>query len=88
MNGDNGLGPSQHGTNALCQVVERIAVLGEDNQLAPMPLSIEHFGVVLQQAGQPLPLAVGTAAPHLVRQFFQTGQQSNFDFQFGNGARR
>jgi|GEM_PF-6331808 len=45
--------------DACDQVVERVAMLGEDHQFAALALRIEHLRVV-EHGAQLLPLAVGT----------------------------
>src|SRR5579884_2665858 len=42
---DHGLRPTEQGANALGEVIQRVAVLRENHQLAAMPLGVEHLGV-------------------------------------------
>ena len=49
MNGDERLGSAEERTEPLGQVVQRVAVLAEDDHLSPVALSIEHLGVVLEE---------------------------------------
>ncbi|MNP11897.1 hypothetical protein D3C76_1041070 [compost metagenome] len=58
MNGHYSLGFAQHVPNSSNQVVQGIAVLGEDDQLAAAATAGEHLWSVLQQAGELLPLLV------------------------------
>jgi len=70
----------------LCQVVEGVAVLAEDDQLAPLPISVKHGRVGLQQIAQLFPLAVGAAQHDLPGQPLQLLQAPDLQLQFGNRA--
>ena len=48
VNGDHGLGLAEEDAEAFCEVVQRVAVFGEDDELAAVPLDVEHPGVILQ----------------------------------------
>ena len=50
VDGHDGIGIAQHAGDLLVQVVQRVAVLGEDDQLAQVAAGIAHGGVVLQDA--------------------------------------
>ena len=63
VNDDDRLGPSEECPDALGQIVQRVAMLGEDDELAPMPVGVEHLRVVLQEPGQLIPLAIGSGLP-------------------------
>ena len=58
VDGDHRSVAAQRVADAQQQVVEGVAVLGEDDQLAAATLGGEHFGLVLQQAGELLPFAI------------------------------
>src|SRR5579884_3121477 len=88
VNRDHRLIAPQHGTNALAEVVERVAMLGEDHQLQALAPGIKHRFVALQQTRQFLPFAVGPTAPHLTRPLLQLREDEQFGFQFGHCARR
>ena len=58
VDGDDGLVRSQHAGDLCLQVVQRVAVLGEDNDL-PLPAEgVVHLGVVLQQLREFFPLPI------------------------------
>ncbi len=86
MDVDHGLGTSQQCADALGQVVQRVTVLSEDHQLAPRAGGLEHLGVILQQRCQLLPLAVGAAQAHALRQRFEPGQDGDLGLQLTDGA--
>ena len=65
VNGDERLGSAKESAEPLGQIVQRIAVLGEDDHLAAMALRIEHLGVVLQERRKLLPFLVCSAAADL-----------------------
>ena len=56
---DDRLGPPEQGADPLGQVVQGVAVLGEDDELAAVPVGVEHLGVVLEQSREFVPFAVG-----------------------------
>ena len=70
------------------EVVESVAVLAEDDQLPPLAMRVEHLRRVLQQVGQLLPLAVGTAAADLSRKLFESREGLDLVFELGDRARR
>ncbi len=86
MDVDYGLWTSQQGADAFGQVVQRVTVLGENYQLAPRTGGLEHLGVVLQQCGQLLPLAIGAAQAHSLGQRFEPGQDGDLGLQLTDGA--
>ena len=47
------------------QIVQGVAVLGEDDHLATVAVRIEHLGVILQQPGELFPFLVRSAATNL-----------------------
>jgi len=55
---DDGVGVAEYPGDLRPQVVQRVAVLGEDDQLPLAPARVPHRRVVLQDAGQLVPLAV------------------------------
>ena len=62
VNGDERLGSAEKRAEPLGQVVQRVAVLGEDDHLSPVAMRIKHLGVVLEEGRQFLPLLVRSAA--------------------------
>ncbi len=49
VHGDNRLGGTQQCSQLFREVIERIAMLSEEDQLAPVAMRVEHFGLVLQE---------------------------------------
>ena len=49
MDGDERFGRAKERAEPLGQIVQRVAVFGEDDQLAPVALGVEHLGVVLEE---------------------------------------
>ena len=88
VNDDDGLGAADEGANPLGQVVQRVAMLGEDDELAAMPVGVEHLGVVLEQPGELVPFAVGAGLPDPECELLQVGQQVDFGPKFRNGPGR
>ena len=86
VNDDDGLRPAEQCPNLLGEIVQRVAVLGEDDEFPAMPVGVEHFGVVLQQLGKLVPFAVGAGLPDAKRGSLQVLQLVDFGPQFGDGA--
>jgi hypothetical protein len=70
------------------EVVQRVLVLGEDDELALAAIGVAHFRRVLQQPRQFVPLAVLTAVHHLAGLLLQRLQAEDFCLQLDNGLRR
>ena len=51
VDGDDGVGRAEHAGDFRVQVVERVAVLGKQDDLALQPGDVMHLGVVLEQPG-------------------------------------
>ena len=64
--------------NRSLEVVQRVAMLGEDDQLAAVAVGIEHLGVVLQAARELLPLLVGARRGEPSGQCFEVPRESRF----------
>ena len=88
VDGDHGLRPAEHDADLLDQVVERVPVLGEDDQLATVTVHVEHLAVVLQQARELLPLLVAAGDAHLVGELLEMGQRDDLVLQLLDGLRR
>ena len=70
----------------LCvQVVQRVAVLGEDDDL-PLPAGrVVHLGVVLEQLREFLPLAVLARGDDGLGLLFEALEDDDFGFELGDG---
>lgn len=88
VDGDDALRRAENAGDLGVQVVERVAVLGEDNNL-PLPARlVVHLGVVLQQLREFVPLAVLARGDDRLGLPFQLGKDADFRFEFGDGLRR
>ncbi len=67
------------------QVVQRVAVLGEDDELALPAAGIAHLGVVLQDPRKLVPFAILAGGDHGLGLFFQALEDDDFGFQFRDG---
>ena len=72
----------------LDQVVERVAVLGEDDELATVAVRVEHLAVVLEQARELLPLLVAAGDAHLVGELLEARQRDDLACELRDGLRR
>jgi len=70
------------------QVIEGVAVLGEDHQFPAVARRVEHFSVVLQQPRQLVPFAIGAGLPDAHRPPFQFLELGDLGAQLGDGAGR
>ncbi len=80
VNGHDRIVAAQNASDLLMEVVQRVAVLGEDDQLALPPGGVSHFGCVLQDLRELVPFAVLARRDDTTSLLFQTLQ--NFDFRF------
>ena len=83
---DDGLGPAEPRPDAVGQIVQRVARLGEDDQLAAVAVAIGHQRVVedIVELG---PLGVGARPAQHRCLGFESAQRRNLCLQLGNGAR-
>src|SRR5208337_1747247 len=86
MNDDDCLGPSNECSYAFGKIVQGVAMLGEDDELAPMPVGVEHRRVVLQEPGQLIPLAIGSGLPYTQSDALQVLELGDFKPQLCDGA--
>ena len=85
VDGDHGLFAAQRVADAQQQVVERVAVLGEDDDFAAAAIGGAHLGLVLQQARELFPLAVAARLHDGGGGAFQLAQDQNFSLQLRDG---
>ena len=86
---DHRLRPAEQCSDAAGQVVERVAMLGEDDQLPALPRFVEHLRLtVLQQLGKARPLRIGSGQAHLVRELLKPAQGVDLVAEFGDRLRR
>ncbi len=65
MDRDDRLRPPEERADPLDEIVERVAVLGEDDELAPSATGIAHLGRLLEERRELGPLRVGAELPDL-----------------------
>ena len=58
LNGEHSSTVTQEGANLLCEIVQRVLVLGKDDELLTSTVHAKHIGIVLQQSRKLLPLTV------------------------------
>ena len=85
MDGDNGRGIAEQSADLLLQIAQRVAVLGEDDQLALAPRGIAHLRGVLQQFREFVPLAILAGMHDVVCLLLQALQDADFRFELLNG---
>ncbi|MNZ54650.1 hypothetical protein D3C78_725570 [compost metagenome] len=85
VDGDHRIRVAKHVADAGHQVVQGVAVLGEDDQLATAAAAGEHLRGILQQAGQLFPFLVLARLHHGQRLALQRLERPDFCFQLGNG---
>jgi len=61
---DNRVGITQHAGDLPMEIIQGIAVLGKDDQLALAAAGIAHGRVVLQEAGEFFPFAILPRSDH------------------------
>jgi hypothetical protein len=88
VDGDDGVAVAQHSGNFLVQIVQCVAVLGKDDELALATAGIAHGGVVLQDAGEFVPFAVLPRGDDSFGLMFESLEDDDFLLQLGDGARR
>ena len=69
------------------QVVQRVAVLGEDDDLALPAAGVAHLGIVLEDLREFVPLAVLAGGDDGLGLLFEPLEDDDFRFQLGDGLR-
>src|SRR5205814_2146085 len=91
VDGDDRLRLADERAHALRDVVQGVAVLGEDDELAAVPVGVEHepaLAVALQDAAQLVPLAVLVAGTQPAGLFLETLEDLDLGFQLDEAAGR
>ncbi len=70
------------------QVVQCVAVLGEDDELALPAAGVAHLGIVLENAREFVPLAVLARSDDGLGLLFEPLEDDDFGLQLGDGAGR
>ena len=84
---DDGVGTAQHAGDLAVQVVQRVAVLGEDDELALPAGGVVHLRVVLEEFGQLVPLAVLARGHDGLGLLLQPLEDADLGFELGDGFR-
>ena len=87
LDGEHRAGVAQERADLPGEVVERVLVLREDDELLAAPVRAEHVGVVLQEARELLPLAVLAAHAHVVGLALEHAQGGDLRLKLGRGSR-
>jgi hypothetical protein len=85
MDGDHGRRIAEQSADPLLQIRQRVALLGEDDQVALAPRGITHLRGVLQQLREFVPLAILAGMDDVVCLFLEGLQNTHFRFAFLNG---
>src|SRR3990172_3146711 len=84
---DNCLVSSEEGSDALGQVIERVPVLGEDDQLPSRSPRIEHLLLLLQELRELVPLAIRPRSPDLRCKSLEFAQTLDLELELGDRPR-
>ncbi len=79
------LRPAEQGADLVDQVVQGVAVLGEDDDLATFPRVTTDQALVGQDGAQLGPLAVGARVPHPAGQLGQVGKDGDLGGELDDG---
>ena len=85
VDGDDGVGVAEQPADLLLQVVQRVAVLGEDDQLALAPEASRISGVFWRSLREFVPLAVLAGCDDRLGLLLQALQDDDLGFQFVDG---
>lgn len=88
VNRDDRLGTAEQAPQPLDEIVQGVAMLGEDDQLAAPALCVEHVLLFREEIGELLPLAVRAARPHRSREALEVGEHGDLDLELGDRLRR
>ena len=85
MNRDDGVGVAEHARDPLMQVVQRVAVFGEDDELALTPGGVVHLRIVLEDFREFIPLAVLAGGDDGLGLLLKPLENDDLRLQFGDG---
>ncbi len=85
---DDRVRPADQAAYAVDEVVEGVAVLGEDHQLSAMPMRVEHFPLVEEEGPQFVPLPIVSAVANAAGLLLEALQDLDLGFQLGDRASR
>ena len=86
MDGYNGFFLAKQSTNLRTQIVQRIPVLGKDDELLALTIFVEHEGIILQDGGKLIPFPVGAAHADCVCHVLQALERFNLRFELCDGS--
>ncbi|OQA04802.1 MAG: hypothetical protein BWY66_02867 [bacterium ADurb.Bin374] len=84
VDGDDGAGVAEQAADFHGQVVQGVAVFGENDELPLAPFPVMHLGGVLEEVRQFFPFAVFLGVDNLAGLGFETGEGLDFSFELGN----
>jgi len=79
---DNVVRIPQQRRKFVVEIIKGVAMFGEDHELAPIAVGIEHFRVLKDRLGKLFPLRVVAGAFEFCRLGFECAQGSDFFLQF------
>ncbi len=79
---------AKKGSDTFAQIVQGVAVLGENNQFASFAPRPHHLFIILQDGRQLLPFLIQAALTYLKGHSLQALQGFNLHFEFGGGRWR
>ena len=85
MDGHDRLVPAEERANLPGQIVQRVLMLGKDDQLFAAAVRAEHLAVILQKPRKLVPLSVLAAGTDLVGHILQAAKGFDLFFQFRDG---
>ena len=81
---DDRVGVANDVADLVTEVVQRVAMLGEDNDLPLPAVGVVHLRRVLEQLREFVPLAVFAGGHESFRLVFEVGEDRDLGFEFGN----
>ena len=78
VHGDNGIGPADQPLQLVGEIIQRVAVLGEDHHLPPVRLRVENADILVKNRGKLIPLLVLTARLNRQSEAFELLQLLDF----------
>ena len=84
VDGDDGVGIAQHPGDLLVKIVQCVAMLGENNELAQTPAGVAHIRIVLQDAGEFVPFAILPRGDDGFGLVFESLEDDDFLLQLGD----
>src|SRR5450756_1148863 len=88
VDGDDGSVAAEHPGDFFMEIIERVAMLTENDDFAQTAPGVLHVWVALEDAGKLVPLPILTGGHDRASLILKANQNVNFSFQFGDGFGR